>query len=387
MTFREIALVIVAMSLSACGGQKASPPPPPPEVVVMPVIQRDVPEVAEWIGVLDGSVNARIQAQVRGYLLRQLYREGALVNKGQPLFEIDPRPFEAALAQARSEVSRAEAEQVRTDANLKRAQELIKRDAISQMELDTAVEQDAAARASLQAALANLEAAKINLGFTSIQSPITGVAGQAQAQVGDLVGGGDGNLLTTVSTLDPIRAKFSVSEQEYLKAADEIAVAIRTPAAEDRPATIELILADGSVYPHKGRFDFVDRQIDPTTGTLGAAALFPNPDNILRPGSFAKVRATVDTIEGGLLVPQEAVRELQGNTQVIVVDAGSNAEIRSVTTGFRVGPLWLIREGLKPGERVVTEGLQKITRNGPVRVRSDAAASGVPAPAPSSPAD
>lgn len=336
-----------------------------------PVIQRDVPEIQEWVGVLDGSVNAQIQSQVRGYLLRQLYREGSFVTKGQPLFEIDPRPFEAALAQARSEVARAEAEQVRTEANLKRAQDLIKKDAISQMEFDTAVEQASAAKANLQAALAALEAAKINLGFTSIQSPIDGIAGQALAQVGDLVGGGDGKLLTTVSTVDPIRALFYVSEQEYLKAADEIAVAVRNPKPADRPATLELILADGSLYPERGRFDFVDRQIDPTTGTLRAGALFPNPDNILRPGAFAKVRAAVDVIEGGLLVPQQAVRELQGKTQVVVVDAENQAEIRTVTLGFRVGPLWLIREGLNPGERVVVEGLQKVVRNGPVRVRGE----------------
>ncbi|MFQ3670132.1 MAG: efflux RND transporter periplasmic adaptor subunit [Verrucomicrobiia bacterium] len=343
----------------------------PPEVVVAAVEQRDVPEVQEWVGVLDGSVNAQIQAQVRGYLLRQLYRDGTFVKKGQGLFEIDPRPFEAVLAQARSDVARAEAEQVRTEANLRRAQELIKKDAISQMEVDTAVEQAAAAKANLQAALANLEAAKINLGFTEIVSPIEGIAGQALAQVGDLVGGGDGKLLTTVSTIDPIRALFNVSEQEYLKAAEDIAAAVRNPNPGERKATLELVLADGSVYPHRGTFDFVDRQIDPATGTLRAAALFPNPEGILRPGSFAKVRAAVDVVEGGLLVPQEAVRELQGGTQVIVVDGSDQAEIRQVTTGFRVGRLWLIREGLNPGERVVVEGLQRITRNGPVRVRGE----------------
>lgn len=372
MPFVRMTVVLVAGALGCllgCGRPSEAPKPLPPEVVVAAVVQKDVPEMQEWIGVLDGSVNAQIQAQVRGYLLRQLYREGTFVRKGDPLFEIDPRPFEAALAQARSDVARAEAEQVRTAANLKRSQELIKKDAISQMELDSAVEQAAAAQASLQAALANLEAAKINLGFTLITSPIDGIAGQAQAQVGDLVGGGDGRVLTTVSTVDPIRALFNVSEREYLRAADQIAEAIRNPAPEARPATLELILADGKVYPERGVFEFVDRQIDPATGTLRAGALFPNPDGILRPGSFAKVRAAVDTVEGGLFVPQQAVREVQGGAQLIVVDANNHAEIRSVVTGFRDGPLWLIREGVQPGERVVVEGLQKITRNMPVRVR------------------
>jgi membrane fusion protein (multidrug efflux system) len=381
---RVLGAVFLFGVISGCKEEEA-PPVFIPDVEVVAVRQETVPEIKEWIGVLDGSVNAQIQAQVRGYLLKQLYREGSFVKAGQPMFEIDPRPFEAALSQARSEVGKAEAEKVRADANLKRAQDLIKKDAISQMEFDDATEKAAVASANLQSALANLETAKINLGFTSIVSPISGVAGMANAQVGDLVGGGETKILTTVSTLDPIKVLFVISEQEYLQAADEIAAALKKKRREDVPATLDLILADGSTYPMKGTFDFIDRQVDPSTGTIKAAALFPNPDNVLRPGSYGRVRAAVNEVPDAILVPQKAVRELQGDTQVVVVNAASQAEIRSVKTGFRYGDMWIISEGLRPGERVVVEGLQKVVRDGPVKIVGGSAKQPPTAPVPARP--
>jgi membrane fusion protein (multidrug efflux system) len=340
--------------------------PPPPEVVVVQVEQRDVPIRKEWIGTLEGLVNAQIKPQVTGYLLRQTYQEGSFVKKGQLLFEIDPRTFQAALDEAKGKLANAEGQLATAQANQVKAQQdvdrytpLAKEQAIPQQDLDNAIQANAAAQAQVRAARAQIEAAKaavesaqLNLGFTRVVSLIDGIAGIAQAQIGDLVS--QSSLLTTVSTLDPIKVYFPVSEREYLEYVRE-----NPESARNHPA-LEMILADGSIYPQKGKISFSDRQVDVKTGTLRVQGVFPNPGNVLRPGQYARVRATTKTAKGALLVPQRAVTEQQGSYQVAVVSSGNTVEIRPVKVGERVGTQWIIENGLKPGERVVAEGIQKV---------------------------
>ena len=336
------------------------------------VEQQDVPVWNEWIGTLDGLVNAQIKPQVTGYLLRQTYTDGAFVKKGQLLFEIDPRTFEAALdrtkgqlANAEGQLATARANQVKMQQDVIRYTPLAKEQAIPQQDLDNAIQANEAAQAQVQAAKAQVEAAKaevataqLNVGFTKVVSLIDGIAGIAQAQIGDLVS--QSTLLTTLSTVDPIKAYFPVSEREYLNYVKEHPDAAKRAGQESLP-TFELILADGSVYPHKGIFSFADRQVDVKTGTLRLQAVFPNPGNILRPGQYARIRAITRTAKGALLVPQRAVTELQGNYQVAVVSwQTTQIEIRPVKVGDRVGTQWIIENGLKPGERVVAEGIQKV---------------------------
>ncbi len=308
-----------------------------------PVEQRDVPIISEWTGSLAGSVDAQIRAQVSGYLMTQAYREGSKVKQGELLFEIDPRPFQAVLAQA-------EAQRGKTELDVKRLTPLAKEQAVSQEELDDAVQADKANQAAV-------DAARLNLGFTKITSPIEGIAGIATADVGDLVGPTTGDL-TAVSTVDPIKAYFTVSEQEYLGCPECFACEGACPA-KGNVNGLELILADGSVYPRKGTLYLADRQVDPRTGTLKVAALFPNPNALLRPGQFARVRAVTRTQRGALLVPQRAVTELQGNYQVAIVGADDTVAIRPVAVGERIGSAWIIRQGVQAGERVVVEGIQK----------------------------
>ncbi len=327
--------------LSGCKPKpQAAAPAAPVDVVLAPVIQRDEPIRAEWVASLDGLVNAQIRAQVSGYLLRQAYPDGGVVKKGDLLFEIDRRPFQAVLEQVQA--TYAQADSVR-----ERQAKLSEANAISAEERDNAIHAAAAAKASLDQATLNLE-------FTRIVSPIDGLAGIATAQIGDLVGPG-GGVLTTVSTLDPIKVYFSISEQTYL--------AFRKPRPGEPkfPEELEfdLVMADGSVYPQKGKFLAADRQIDPGTGTLRIAGTVPNPDLLLRPGQFARVRATIRTVRGALLVPQRAVSELQGGFQVAVVGADNVAHIRNVKMGERAGSLWIVEQGLAPGDRVVVEGVQK----------------------------
>jgi len=372
----------------------------PPEVEVVQVTQQDVPISSEWIGTLEGMVNATIKAQVTGYLRKQRYTEGALVTQGQVLFEIDPRPFQAALdqtkgeqakaqgqlvqanaqlMQANAQLAQAEANQGKTQLDVDRYIPLAKAQAITTQDLDNAVQNNLAAKAQVAAAKAGIEVAKaaivaakavveaakaavatatLNLGFTTIQSPIEGIAGIAAAQVGDLVGPNSGTL-TTVSTLDPIKVYFTTSEQAYLN------FARRNPTAAERLAAtkrleLELVLADGTTYPHKGTFYLADREVNVQTGAIRLAGLFPNPGNVLRPGQYGRVRAVTRSQEGALLVPQRAVSELQGRYQIAVVDSANTITIRTVKVGERVGTLWVIEEGLHPGERVVVEGLQKV---------------------------
>jgi membrane fusion protein (multidrug efflux system) len=352
-------------------GKSEPPKPPPPDVQVVQVEKKDVPVWNEWIGTLDGLVNAQIKPQVTGYLLRQTYTDGAFVKKGQLLFEIDPRTFQAALDQAKGQLANAEGQLATAHANQVKAQNdvtrytpLAKEQAIPQQDLDNAVQANEAAKAQVQAAKAAIEAAKakvasaqLDLGFTKVVSLIDGIAGIAQAQIGDLVS--QSTLLTTVSTVDPIKVYFPVSEREYLDYVREHPDAAKRGGQESLSA-FELILADGSVYPHKGTFSFADRQVDVKTGTLRLQAVFPNPGNVLRPGQYARIRAIIRTAKGALLVPQRAVTEQQGSYQVAVVSSGNKVEIRPVKVGERVGSQWIIETGLKPGDRVVAEGTQKV---------------------------
>jgi membrane fusion protein (multidrug efflux system) len=394
------ALTIVLLATAACSiTTSAASPPPPPEVQVAAVEQRDVPVQHEWIGTVNGLVNAAINAEVTGYLLRQDYAEGSFVNKGQLLFEIDPRPFQAAvdqaagqlaqskaqLAQARAGLVQAQAQLVSAEANQRKSQldeekytPLFEQQAVTRQDLDNSVQtnqsnkaqvaaagaqvetskaQIEAAGAAVQAAEAALETAKVNLGFTKLTSLIDGIAGTATVQVGNLVTPSSA-AVTTVSTLDPVKAVFTVSEQEYLSLARADAL---------HHLQLKLILADGSVHPHDGRFSFADRQVDPNTGAIQMTALFPNPGNILRPGQYAMVRAVIGEDKGALLVPQPAVTELQGGYEVDVVGADNRVAIRPVQVGDRVGTMWVISSGLKPGERVVVEGQEKVRTGTQVR--------------------
>ena len=332
------------------------PPPGPPEVQVVAVVQKDVPYYREWVGSCDGSSNAVIRAQVSGYVWRQDYQEGRLVKTGDLLFQIDPRPFEAVLNQAQANLAQAEAQQGKTELDVKRYTPLVKEQAISQQELDDAVQANLAAKAQVLAAKATVQQAQLNLDFTKMISPISGIAGISKVGVGDLVSPNSGDL-ATVSTVNPIKVNFFLSEQEYLYTVKHSAV---TGWGKGGPGpALELLLADGSTYAQKGLISAVDRQVDDKTGTIHIAALFPNPDTILRPGLFVRVRALVGTYRGALVIPQRAVSELQGKYQVAVVEAGSKVSVRPVKVGERFGSDWIIEEGLKPGEQVVAEGVQK----------------------------
>src|SRR5437870_281378 len=395
MTIHAGILIAIILVVSGCSGTSAadSVQMPAPAVEVARVQQKDVPIQREWIGTLDGTVNAAIKAQVTGYLLTQNYTEGAFVNKDQLLFEIDPRPFQAALdqaqgqfsqangqlAHAKAQLGQAQAQLLQAQANQRRTQldvdryiPLAKQQAITQQDLDNATQNNLSAQAQVEAAKAQIEtaraqiqaadaaveaaeaaveAARVNFGFTRLTSPIDGIAGQAQVQIGNLVSPAGGPI-TTVSTLEPIKAQFTVSEQEYLKFTRSV--------NELGRLQLELILADGTTYPHTGKFLFADRQIDQSTGAILLTGQFPNPGNILRPGQYAKVRAVVGVQQNALLVPQRAVTELQGNYQVAVVNDDDKVAIENVKVGDRVGPLWMINEGLRPGQRVIVDGVMKV---------------------------
>jgi len=335
--------------------EKKPPAPVAPAVEVMNVIQKDVPIVQEWVGTTDGLVNAKIFAQVQGYLIKQYYKEGSLVKKGQVLFEIDPRPFQATLEQAKGELAIHEGQLYTAKSNLEKIRPLAAEEAMSKKDLDDAIGREASAKASVQAAKAAVRKAEIDLSFTRITSPINGIAGIAKAQLGELVGKSGGPELTTVSTVDPIKVYIPISEQEYLRFSREA-----RGNSQRKEQNLELILADGSVFPQKGWVSFADRQVDESTGTIKVAALFPNPGNLLRPGQFAKVRALLETHRGALLVPQRAVTELQGRYQLAVVGPDNKVDLRWAKVGERTGSLVVIDEGLKPGERVIVEGIQKV---------------------------
>ncbi len=423
-----LGLVAIIWFLAGRSGKPVQAAPTPLSVAVIPVEQKDVPIYSEWIGTLDGMVNADIRAQVAGYLLRQDYKEGSLVKKGQLLFEIDPRPFEAALgqangdlakaqgqlgqvesqlaqaeaqlAQANSQLLQAQAQLAQAEANQRKAQldvdkylPLAAQRAVTQQDLDNAVQANVVAKAQIEAGKAGVETAKaqvkaanagigtakaaiasakaqvessqaavrtaqLNLGFTKIIAPIDGIAGIAQAQVGNLVNPTSG-VLTTVSTVDPIKVGFTLNEREYLNFTKRSVINARQGSSIEQ-LELELVLSDDTTYPEKGRFYLADRQVDPKTGAIRLAGVFPNPGNVLRPGQYGKVRAITSTTQGALVVPQRAVTELQGSFQVAVVDGNNKIAIRSVKVGDRTGPDRIIEDGLKPGERIVVEGTQKV---------------------------
>jgi membrane fusion protein (multidrug efflux system) len=342
--------------LLACGSAEAPPAPQPVEALVAPVVQRDVEITSEWIGTTQGAIDAEIRAQVSGDLIARDYREGALVAKGDRLFRIDPRPYQAARDQAQGELARARALLEKSKVDVARYTPLAREGAVSQRELDNALAARDASGAAVQSASAALEKARLDLSFAEVRSPIDGIAGIAVAQIGNLVGPGDPQPLTTVSQVDPILVVVPLSEREYLDFA-------RRP--ERGQAELELVLTDGSVHPHPGRPVVAGREIDPKTGTILFKGEFQNPGNLLRPGQYARIRAVTETKKGALLVPQRAVQELQGVQQVAVVGPDDTVNLRVVETGVRDGGFQVIEKGLAPGDRVVVEGLQKV-RSGQV---------------------
>lgn len=343
----------------------------------------DVPVIRDWVGSIEGAQNSQIEARVSGYLLSQEYVEGSNVKGGTVLFKIDPRPYEAALAQAEANLSQAQAKAALAEITLQRQTELFKTQVISEQEFDVATQTAAADVAAVEAAEAAVETAKLNLEFCTIIAPFDGVVGKAQAQLGDLVGPGAGSVLTTISQIQPIKVVFFLSEQEYLRAKTALEKADNTPI-EARKRNLQITLANGEVYPWKGVFDFINRQVDPRTGTIEVVSLFSNPDFLLRPGQFAKVQVQIDTLEGAVVVPQRAVTELQGTYfQVAVVNSDNTVEIRKVTPGIRDGSNWVISEGLKPGETIVVEGGQKLTNGAKIQpVRFTPAPTPTPSPTP-----
>jgi RND family efflux transporter MFP subunit len=353
-------VVLLGIGFSACG-PKAPPPPPPPEVLVTEVKQQDAPIYNEYVGQLDASVNATIQSRVQGYLVSQNYKEGQLVKKDDVLFEIDRRPFAAALAQAKAAFLQADASAKQAEMNAQRATDLFQRKVSSEQERDNAVQSALAARAQAEAQKAAVEQAQLNLDYTTIHAPVDGIAGLVRVQVGDLISAG--TTLTTVTKVDPIKAYFTVSEQRFSEYSRRYADP-QERIAHEKELRFDLILADGSTYPHRGEWFAADNQVDVRTGSLRVAALFPNPGNILRPGQFARIRVLSEIKPGALLVPQRAVTELQGTTQVAVVGPDNKVHIQSVKMGRRIDHDWIVEAGLKAGDHIVVEGVQKVREGG-----------------------
>jgi membrane fusion protein (multidrug efflux system) len=348
---------VLSLFVSGCSRKAPQAAATAPEVLVTTVQPRDVPRVLERVATLDGFINANINAQVQGNIVSRDYKEGSVVKKGDLLFQIDSRPFEAALAQAKGTLAKDQANAAKAEADEKRAMDLFNKKVISDQERDTAVAAAGSSRANVEADQAAVKQAELNLGYTRVSSPIDGIAGIANAQVGDLVGPSTGPL-TTVSQTDPIKAIVTAGEGPFT---DFVS---RHPDAEERQRYVsslefELILGNGNVYPQKGKFYALDRNLDPKTGAIRYEVTFPNPGNILRPGQFGKVRFVADQKKGALVIPQEAVNELQGKFQVAIVDQTNKVSIRPVTMGERIGSMWEVTEGLKPGDKVIVQGLQK----------------------------
>jgi RND family efflux transporter MFP subunit len=351
------ALAAVVIFAAACAHHNADPPPPrPPIVKVAPVIRKDVPIYGQWIATLYGYVNAQIQPQITGYITKQDYREGSLVHKGDVLFEIDARPFQAVLDQAKAQLAQAEAQLGTAALNVKRDIPEAQAQAIPQSQLDNDTQAKLAGTAAVAAGKAAVEQAELNLGYSKVRSLIDGVAGIAQVQVGNLVS--PTTVLTSVSQMDPIKAYFPISSAEYLRIADRVSSRAVNLLSRRNRLPLELTVANGQTYTHRGEILFADRQVDPQTGTIQIVGSFPNPGNILRPGQTAEVRAVTEIIRGALLIPQRAVRELQGGYQVAVVQPDNKIEVRTVEVGEKSGSLWVITKGLAAGERVVAEGAQ-----------------------------
>jgi membrane fusion protein (multidrug efflux system) len=360
-------LLVEALLVDGCSRKPAQTAPPPPEVLVTTVQPRDVPRVLERVATLDGFINANINAQVQGYIVSRDYTEGSIVKIGDPLFHIDPRPFEAALAQAKGTLAKDKANQAKSDADEKRALDLFKKKVISDQERDTAIAAAGSNQANVEADDAAVKQAEINLGYTKITAPIDGVVGFANNQVGDLVGPSTGPL-TTMSQIDPIKAIVTAGEGPFT---DFVS---RHPDPKERNEYVksldfQLILGNGEVYPQKGKFYALDRNLDIKTGSIRYYVTFPNPGAILRPGQFGKVRFVADMKKGAMVIPQEAVNELQGSYQVAVVDENNKVSIRPVKMGERIGSMWEVTDGLKPGDKVVVQGIQKAREGALVTVK------------------
>lgn len=358
---RAAVVGLLALTMAAgCERQVASAPPPAPlDVEVTPVIQKDMAVEGEWIGTLEGYVNAQIQPHVTGYLIRQDYQEGGLVRQGQVLFEIDPRPFQAALDQAKGQLAQAEAQLANAELNVKRDVPEAEAHAIPQSQLDNDTQAQLGAKAAVEADQAAVEQAALNLGYAKVVSLVDGIAGVTTVQVGNLVG--PSTILTSVSQVNPIKAYFPISEQEYLRMADGVAPGKVDWLTNASRIPLQLILADGTTYSYPGKIVFADRQVNPQTGTIQIIGEFPNPKNLLRPGQYAQIRALSEVLKGALLVPQAAVNQLQGSYQVVVVAADNKTQIRKVEVGPTTGTSWVITAGLRPGERVVTVGMEKVS--------------------------
>ncbi|PYL55117.1 MAG: efflux transporter periplasmic adaptor subunit [Verrucomicrobia bacterium] len=374
MTYRRLftvaasgALLTLMLFAAGCSRKPAPVGPAAPEVLVTTVVPKDVPRILERVATLDGFINANINAQVQGYIVSRDYQEGSVVKKGDLLFQIDSRSFEAALAQAKATLAKDQANLAKAAADEKRARDLFDKKVISDQERDTAVAAAGSNKANVEADEAAVKQAELNLAYAKVTAPIDGIAGFTNNQVGDLVGPTTGPL-TTVSQIDPIKALVTAGEGPFT---DFVS---RHPDPTERAAYIrslefELILGDGKLYPQKGTFYALDRNLDLKTGSIRYEVIFPNPGNNLRPGQFGKVRFVADTKKNALIVPQEAVSELQGNYQVVVVDQDNKAHIRPVKTGERIGAMWEVTDGLKSGERVVVQGLQKTREGAQVAVK------------------
>jgi RND family efflux transporter MFP subunit len=353
--------MLPSLALTGCGRSQAAVKLPDTDVLVAAPVLRDVAVHSEWVATTDGYVNAEIRPQVSGYITRQDYKEGGFVRKGDILFEIDPRPFQAALDHAKADLAQAVAQLGKSKIDVERDTPLAEKRAIPKEKLDNEVQAKRAAEAGVAAATAAVERAELDLGWTKVTSLVDGVAGIAEVQMGNLVA--PQVRLTSVSQVDPIKVYFPVSEQEYLRAKH---LSANGQAMDLFSSAPELILADGTVYPHKGRILLTDRQVDPNTGTIRVVAAFPNPGSVLRPGQYARVRIQTSVNKGALLVPQSAVQDLQGGYQVAVVSADNKVSIRPIKAGEKVGTMWVINEGVKPGDKVIVEGVGKVKDGTPV---------------------
>jgi len=346
------------LAMLGCGRTQAAAPSPPPEVRVAPPIQQDVPVYSDWVATLDGYVNAQVRPQVSGYIIKQNYKEGSLVRKGQVLFEIDPRPFKAALDRAKGDLAQAEAQLGKSTLDVERDTPLAKARAIAQSQLDNEIQAKLGAQAAVESNKATVEQAELNLEWTKVTSLVDGIAGIAQVQIGNLVG--SNSILTSVSQVDPIKAYFPISEQAYILAQKQSSAGATKHTISFFGNSLNLILTDGSIFPQKGKILLADRQVDPNTGTIRIVAVFPNPGNILRPGQYGRVHVETNMKKGALLIPQSAVAQLQGSYQAAVVSSAHKVSMRTVKPGETVGAMWVIESGLKPGEQVVVEGLQRL---------------------------
>jgi membrane fusion protein (multidrug efflux system) len=344
-------LLVAAMVCTACSSSSEKPAPPPPGVTVSSVVQKDVPVYQEWVGTTAGNVNADIRPKVEGFLLKRLYTEGSYVKRGQPMFQLDPRQAQASVEQAQGKLEQARAALAQAQIDVKRYTPLVAEKAVSQAELDKAHSMETAAKAQVDASQATLDNSKLNRGWTTVASPISGIAGIAKVSVGDLMT--PSTVMTTVSTVDPIYVDFSISEQDYLRF-------VREGIGRAASKSLELFLGDGSLYPQRGRGLFANREVDAKTGTIQIRAEFPNPGNVLRPGQYARIRSQTEERKGALLIPQRAISELQGVYQVGVVGSDNKVAIRAVKPGPQFGDMWVIESGLQPGEKVVVDGLQRL---------------------------